>query len=376
MSDDRALSPRQGSPEDLDHALKALDEGVMQRRPVDERARQRIKRAVLATHEREARSAMAVTPRRAMTGALALALLALLVSWGLSLARGGQDGPAQVASRQEDDPTSRQASDQEPAQPWDDGEQPGCASQPLEPGQRWALAAGCARGWPEASASLRALDDSELSVEGGAWRVRRGRVRVEVDPKRRRQEPVRVLVSGGVIEVLGTVFTIEERGDAGQVTLHRGTIQLLDASGRRTRLSAGQTLRWGEQASDEPAPQAELEEPKTPPTHKPEASSATPAKPGRPAPEALDPGALEQVARLRRERDFEGALSSLRALGARRLDARSAEIISYEIGDILTHERGDRPAACAHWQRHLRRHGDGVMARAARQAKAQVCGRP
>ena len=77
-------------------------------------------------------------------------------------------------------------------------------------------------------------------LESGAA-VRRGVVRFEVVHRAERVAPYSVQVSGGMIEVVGTAFTVTQREDAGEVSLHHGVIRFRAADGRVVTLAPGST---------------------------------------------------------------------------------------------------------------------------------------
>lgn len=246
------------------------------------------------------------------------------------------------------------------------------------------LERGCAVAWSSASATIQAVDQALLSRERSddaplrpLLRLKRGEVRVEVERDLRRALPVTIKVSGGRIEVLGTAFTIEERGQAGSVTLHHGKIRFTHNNGQQQIMAPGQTLRWEQltaQRPEAPAPKTDEQ-----PAEIPSPTIAQPAEvdeqpaPSKPKLKPAPPEALAKIAQLRRAKDYDGALSGLLKLYKAPLEPKSAEIISYEIGDILTHQLKDNTRACAHWKKHIKRHASGPHLRAAKAAKAQTC---
>ena len=91
--------------------------------------------------------------------------------------------------------------------------------------------------------AMRLHSGSALKRTIDGVRVRHGRVELAVLPQPRHQ-PLRVRVSKGVIEVLGTTFTVEERGDSGSVTLHTGRIRFVAEDGETRALRPGERLDW------------------------------------------------------------------------------------------------------------------------------------
>ena len=66
-----------------------------------------------------------------------------------------------------------------------------------------------------------------------------------------------------------------------------------------------------------------------------------------------------RVGRLRSQRRFGEAARTLRAALPRITDRATRVTLSYELGEILTHDLADAAAACRHWKAHLRRYGPG-----------------
>ena len=81
-----------------------------------------------------------------------------------------------------------------------------------------------------------------------------GTVIFSVVPVPKGHPPVRVWVSGGTIDVLGTRFRVTHSQSGGSVQLLEGTIRFTFASGEVSVMHAGETLSWGTQ--DEPSSSA------------------------------------------------------------------------------------------------------------------------
>ncbi len=101
---------------------------------------------------------------------------------------------------------------------------------------------GCTLTVSEPELVMQTLEPSALLNTEDGIRIVRGRVSFQVANVRR---PVSVLVSGGRIEVIGTRFTVTERGRGGRVTLEEGHLDFLRRDGGRSRLRPGETLEWG-----------------------------------------------------------------------------------------------------------------------------------
>lgn len=56
--------------------------------------------------------------------------------------------------------------------------------------------------------------------------------------------PLRIYVSHGYIEVLGTHFTLTQGADGGHIALHHGKVRFVSSKGHERLLNTGQSLRW------------------------------------------------------------------------------------------------------------------------------------
>ncbi len=197
------------------------------------------------------------------------------------------------------------------------------------------------------AASLLHRDGDELTLMRGD---------VEVNVQKRRSERVRLRVSHGFIEVVGTRFTLRQREDGGDVTLHEGVIHFVGAGDTHV-MSPGETYAW--------PPVALVAPPREPPLE--------PAREPEPAPEPPASTAKPRLKSLRREpaviREIDAAwllaeVDTARSRGeyaeaVRLLDKGLAGIVSgstkerfsFELGSILTWQLADA-RACKHWQKH------------------------
>ncbi len=198
---------------------------------------------------------------------------------------------------------------------------------------------------------------------GKHLQVVRGQATLNVTPRPRGRQALRVLVSHGHIEVLGTVFTVRQREAGGQVTLRRGAIRFVGTGGQTRDVSPGQTLTWPLQ----PEPVA-VKEPKPAARKRPTPRKRAPKKLTIEETESL----TTKVARLRSQRRFAEAARQLRA-ALPRIPSRATRVtLSYELGELLTHDLADRAAACRHWRSHLRRYGPGRYGGEIRQARKKA----
>ncbi|MEX1362157.1 MAG: FecR domain-containing protein [Nannocystaceae bacterium] len=214
-----------------------------------------------------------------------------------------------------------------------------------------------------------------------------------------------VLVPGGTIEVHGTRFSVVVYEDQGHVDLLDGAIRFIADDGRVHEIEPGERYRFSarttvaaatEPASTEPAPATEPistelaldEEPidaavplaagerlaalATEEARDPRGSrGSSRARARRPSPEELS-AIVTQVTELRAQRQYRAAVSLLRGALAERWDRRTREVLSYELGTILSTQLPDREAACAHWVEHREQFPAGRYARAVDRAEERL----
>ncbi|SEU40273.1 FecR family protein [Myxococcus fulvus] len=215
--------------------------------------------------------------------------------------------------------------------------------------------------------------------ESTGVRLVRGRAEFSVSHRPRGALPAVVLVSGGAIEVMGTRFTVEERGEGGTVTLHEGAIAFRQSGGEVVPVQVGQTLAWPVVKPDEPA----LPVPVSPAPAPPEAGSppalATPpgpkVVPSRVPPTVVRAPNVEEVLRelevLRGRHEFEQAARYLKE-SMRKQPAATRERLSFELGSLLTYQLKDAQRACAHWARHEEQFRRGRYAEAVQRARGTL----
>lgn len=214
-------------------------------------------------------------------------------------------------------------------------------------------------------ARLHAEAPARLRREAAGLRVISGTVVVTVETRPAGADPVHVLVSHGLIQVVGTRFTVVQEENAGRVTLHEGRIRFTFADGEETLLAPGQTLAWPRPSRQEQPQRGTPEE--APPL-------VSPAKPVEPHDEAapVAPGPrtsertrvdldvlLDRLASLREQGRFREAAAQLTHALKGHFTAATRERLSYELGAILTYQLNDAARACAHWRDHQRRHPQG-----------------
>lgn len=219
-----------------------------------------------------------------------------------------------------------------------------------------------------ASGTVTLLDETQgatLQVERGAALKRTksgaevfaGTVRFEVE--HRSDEPYSVRVSGGVIEVVGTRFTVKENGTNGEVRLEQGVIRFRATDGSLVTLAPGDSVSWPPPAPIEPefVPEPQPVAPKVPPSRPSVLSVPTPAP--APTPEFSVEAVLIQVASLRSRGQYEEAVTVLTASMKERMRSATRERLSFELGSILSHQLHDTARACAHWSKHAAEYPSG-----------------
>ncbi len=220
-------------------------------------------------------------------------------------------------------------------------------------------------------------------LEEGAqgMRVRYGRVSFVVQ-KREGGASLRVLVSHGAIEVVGTRFTVTQEGERGQVRLDEGSIKFHWTGGEESTLAPGDELEWPPRPKPAPVtldaiplepPQEELVAPPKPtppkaprpsPAKAPEVPKEEPSEEQQP--ELEDPAGpmlmedvLKKMSTLRSQHRYREAVELLRAQSDRSdFSGLQQARLSFEIGLLLQDRMDDKVGACAQWKQHARRYPD------------------
>jgi transmembrane sensor len=204
---------------------------------------------------------------------------------------------------------------------------------------RLTIARGGAVLWSERhGASATLLGPAELSEEGAALRLHRGLVLFSVRKRAPHEPAFRILVSHGAIEVLGTRFLVRQEAATGEVVLEEGAIRFEGAQGTALLSRAGDRLLW-------------------PPLPAPVQA----AKPVAPAKRGRNPSAtvLDEIATLRRAHRYAAAVKRLRRALLQPAGASTREILSFELGTLLSDHLQEPEAACAHWSLHLGQFPEG-----------------
>lgn len=240
-----------------------------------------------------------------------------------------------------------------------------------------------------------AAGGTQLLRESRGVRVVSGTAQFDVDKRQAGEAKAVVLVSHGAIEVLGTEFTVTQRESGGEVTLHEGRIQFQSQDGQTVTMAPGDTLSWPlpelpahVQRIPEPLPEAPVAEapiaeaPKPaapqvevrrPPVSDREPVAALPKASIEPQQPAFDvEGFIEEVSVLRRRGAFDQAAEKLQAALREPLAPATAELLSYELGGILTYQLKDTSRACAVWREHREAHPEGRYAAQVQRAEESL----
>lgn len=197
--------------------------------------------------------------------------------------------------------------------------------------------------------TVEVWETAVLEAEESSLRLHSGRALFDVAPVRSSDTPVRIEVSHGAIEVVGTRFAVAQDGDGGHVDLFEGKIRFHAEDGTVVDIRPGQRHGWGSEKvaiDDRNEDTIEI---------LPDVESEAKRRPM--AMERDD--IISRVEKLRAEQRYRAAISVLRDANRKRWDRRTAQSLSYELGELLR-LRGDRDAACEHLHAHQRRFPDGL----------------
>ncbi|MCA9707913.1 MAG: FecR domain-containing protein, partial [Myxococcales bacterium] len=96
------------------------------------------------------------------------------------------------------------------------------------------------------SMAVHTWERARLRDDEGTVELREGTAMFDVTEVEAGQPPTRIRVSHGIIEVLGTRFTIEQGPRGGHVDLFEGRIRFIGLDGSSTEIAPGQRYTWGE----------------------------------------------------------------------------------------------------------------------------------
>lgn len=232
-------------------------------------------------------------------------------------------------------------------------------------------------------ARLRVETGGRVRREPQGIRVVRGSVGFEFAHRSPGAPPARVLVSGGVFEVVGTRFVVTEDAAGGSVSLREGALLFTGVDGTARRLQAGESLSWRSDGLGRSGPGAVPRAPAPdrlapaapsipPPPRRPPVRVDEVSRPAGVSEPADIAGVLERVATLRTRRLYEDAVDELTRALAGDLSRASRERLGFERASILTYLVGDRVRACRAWSDHRRLFPVGHYAREADEALAAL----
>ena len=204
--------------------------------------------------------------------------------------------------------------------------------------------------------TVQVWEPATVAADGRNVRVSSGKVLFEVEKVPHGEAPVEVAVSHGRIEVVGTRFAVEQQSAGGHVDLLEGKIRFHHPDGTVEDVLPGERLSWGEHAA-EAEPEVELVEVDVP--------EAVPPvrKRSRRGTEKQAAAIIERVTALRAEKRYGAAITEVRRALRRSWDRRTAQVLSYELGELLRAAE-DTIAACDHFAAHQRRYPGGRYATA------------
>ncbi len=209
--------------------------------------------------------------------------------------------------------------------------------------------------------TVQVWEHAEVSAVDDAFVVHDGKVLFEVETVRAGETPVRVGVSHGAIEVVGTRFAVEQDARGGHVDLLEGKIRFHEPDGSIVDISPGQRHAWGDQRLS-PIVAAEVDETEIEIFDEEPPSMETKRRVGRRGAGrsgARAAAVIERVTELRAQKSYRAAAAELRAALRRKWDRRTSQVLSYELGEILR-SSGDTAAACRHFATHQRKFSRGL----------------
>jgi hypothetical protein len=247
-----------------------------------------------------------------------------------------------------------------------------------------------------AALSVESKGGTVIRLEHGMLHLVRGSALFDVEHVHPGAPQVSIGVGAGTIEVVGTRFEVEQDDVEGSVHLLEGEIRFRRKDGGIVPVPVGERFRWRMQNAQGPG-NAVAERPAVIASQTGTASEerSRAAAPGRAAPspaardarsragaphpvvpapddgpsdgDAVDVGksaadvsaTVDEVIRLRGRGRYMDALAAIRKVPRAHLDAHTAEVLSFEEGNILEHLE-DADGRCRYWSDHLRRFPQGT----------------
>jgi hypothetical protein len=239
-----------------------------------------------------------------------------------------------------------------------------------------SLEGGCAVDLPQLR--IEAAGVVRLRQSGDALEMINGSALFAVTPVPSGHPPVRIRVSGGTIEVIGTRFRIHERQTGGTIELMEGTVRFIFPDGKVSVLHAGETLKWGVPENDDQPTAAGMHsgDPErqklvpTPAVSAPDerndrttieveidAVDAGGGPMGTDGIEDIEQGRVPTVTNIRRR--FEALKRESPYTEAEHLRLQ-LEPVSFELGEAYEREHAPAARTCAHWRWHLQHFPSGI----------------
>jgi hypothetical protein len=240
-----------------------------------------------------------------------------------------------------------------------------------------SLEGGCTVDLPQLR--IETTGEVHLRQTGNGFEMLDGSALFAVTPVPAGHPPLRIRVSGGTIEVIGTRFRVHERKTGGTIELMEGTIRFIFPDGKVSVLHAGETLRWGvPDGSDSQGPgAARTGESDRAIGGPPAAGSSSESSIDRVGIEVssadggtndsdrvtdvtlenIEPGRVPPAADIRRRFDALGREESYTEAEQLRLQL---EPVSFELGEAYEREHAPTGRICAHWRWHLQRFPSGI----------------
>lgn len=293
--------------------------------------------------------------RRSTTRRFAVPALAFAAGVVLMWAWSGRHSVEPVESR--DVAVATHAAPASATLPW--SPTPGWANLAVEDGDcRWSqdgsaitLATSCRARLDQPAMTIEVWRGARLEPYDDGVRVHEGLLAFSVDRVAPSGRPARVAVSGGIIEVLGTRFVVDQTKRRGHVDLIEGAIQFHGAGDHIEAIDPGHRFSWATPVSRTVADAK--------PTSSAGGGDRGSNRTGSSTPEPVDlSGVLAEVARLRRRGEDTAAIAKLDELDQRALDRRAREVISFERA-TLVERSASTEAACDAWTAHQTRFASG-----------------
>jgi uncharacterized cupin superfamily protein len=209
---------------------------------------------------------------------------------------------------------------------------------------------------------VHTLAATRLSIDGHRAELEQGGALFEVAPLH--GKPFEVVIPTGTITVVGTRFRVVVDERDGHVELFEGVIDFTPHAGDRVRLEAGQRIDFGVRPESTTEPLKAADPPEAIVERRPERSVRTTKPATADAQATQKPDAsrrsvtalVDEVTALRARGEYRTAATRLEtALAEPGWDRRAAEVLSFELGTMLTRHLGDASRACRHWTAHLER---------------------